>query len=217
MLIQNATFSILFGLYYKLLYFWINFKTMEQEKSLSNEESLKIITQMIHTAQGSFQGVSFHFLLWGWVVAAANLAQYYLAQFTNYEHPYMVWLISIPAGIVSMIYGIRSKSKMTVVTYSGSLIKWIWMAFGICLIIVIFSQAFGPTIPAIILLITGFATFTSGLIIKFKPLIVGGSAFWIFAVIALSVDYSYSPLISAVAIIVGYLVPGYMLKKQHNA
>lgn len=190
---------------------------MEQEKSLSNEESLKIITQMIHTAQGSFQGVSFHFLLWGWVVAAANLVQYYLAQFTNYEHPYMVWLISIPAGIVSMIYGIRSKSKMTVVTYSGSLIKWIWMAFGICLIIVIFSQAFGPTIPAVILLITGFATFTSGLVIKFKPLIIGGSTFWIFAAIALSMDFSYSSLISAFAIIVGYLVPGYMLKNQNNA
>lgn len=190
---------------------------MEQDKSLSNEESLKIITQMIQTAQGSFQGVSFHFLLWGWVVATANLAHYYIDQYTNYEHPYIVWLISIPTVIVSMVYGFKSEAKQQVKTYSGSLIKWIWLAFLICLLIIIFSQAFGATIPALILLITGFATFTSGLIIKFKPLIVGGSTFWLFAAIALSVDYSYSPLISALAIIVGYLVPGYILKNKYNA
>ena len=62
------------------------------------------------------------------------------------------------------------------------------------------------------LLIAGLATTTSGLLIKFKPLIIGGIAFFIFSIATTFVSNEYLSLITGAAIICGYLIPGYFLK-----
>lgn len=66
--------------------------------------------------------------------------------------------------------------------------------------------------PPIMLLIAGIATTTSGFLIKFKPLIIGGIAFFLFSIASTFVSDEYLFLITGVAIICGYLVPGYFLK-----
>lgn len=183
-----------------------------QSKPLSNQESLEIITKMIQTAKGNIKGNSFYFLLWGWVAMTGNLGHYYLLVYTDYTYPFAIWLISIPAWIVSFAYGYRQSAVARVKTYSDSLIMWVWLGFSFCLVIVIFSGRFGETIPVLVLLFAGLATFITGCIIKFKPLIYGGASFWIFAAIAAALEPSHSLLISAVAVLVGYLIPGYKLK-----
>jgi hypothetical protein len=75
----------------------------EWEK-LSAQESLDIITTMISEAKGKAQQNGFHFLLWGWVVAMANLGMYILTQL-DYPRPYIVWAITIPAWITSLYDG----------------------------------------------------------------------------------------------------------------
>lgn len=187
---------------------------MKQQEALTNQESLEIITKMIHTAKGNIKGNSFQFLLWGWVVALGNIGQYCIAELTSYQHPYMIWLITIPAWIISFGYGARKAKEARVKTYGNSLIMWVWLAFLFSLLILIFSGQFGELIPALILIIAGICTFITGCILKFKPLIFGGSSFWVFSAIILGTDYSYATLISAVAIVVGYLIPGYILKKS---
>ena len=66
--------------------------------------------------------------------------------------------------------------------------------------------------PPIMLLIAGIATTTSGLLIKFKPLIIGGMTFFIFSIATTFVSNEYISLITGAAIICGYLIPGYFLK-----
>ena len=185
---------------------------MKEEKNLTTEESLKIITQMIVTAKGNIKGSSFHFLLWGWVVAIGNLGHFVLLQYTDIDKPYSIWLITIPAWIVSMLYGYRQSKDARVKTYSDNLILWIWLSFTFSAVIIIFSGKFGSTIPILMLLLAGMSTFMTGLILKFKPLIIGGSSFWIFAVVSFIVGPLYSLPISALAVIVGYLIPGYKLR-----
>lgn len=185
---------------------------MESEKSLTSEESLAIITRMIHNAKGNVKGSSFHFLLWGWVVAVGNIGHFYLLMFTDIDKPYMIWLITIPTWIVSMLYGYRKSKASRVRTYSDGLIMWMWLSFTFSIVILLASGQFGHTIPSLILLFAGMAAFMSGIILKFKPLIIGGSSFWIFAVIGFSVSHEYSLLVSALAVVVGYLIPGYKLR-----
>ena len=184
----------------------------QESKPLSSEESLEIITHMIQAAKGNVKGSSFHFLLWGWVVVVANLGHFYLMEFTSYEHPYIVWLITIPTWVISFIYGYRSLDHKNVKTYSDGLVMWCWLAFTFSIVIIIFSGKFGHLIPPTILVFAGFAVFMSGLILKFKPLILGGSSFWVFSPVAFHVAPSYALLVSAVAIFTGYLIPGYMLR-----
>ena len=62
------------------------------------------------------------------------------------------------------------------------------------------------------LLIGGIATTTSGLLIKFRPLIIGGMSFFIFSIATTFVSNEYIALIVGAAIICGYLIPGYLLK-----
>ncbi|MEM9855960.1 MAG: hypothetical protein AAF843_01315 [Bacteroidota bacterium] len=189
---------------------------MESSSKLTSQESLNIITGMIQTAKGNIKIHSFHFLLWGWVIALGNLGHYYLEVFTDYHSPFAVWLITIPAWVASFVYGFKQSKKETVKTYSDGLVMWVWLAFTFSILIIIFSGHFGALISPLILLTAGMATFMTGIILKFKPLIYGGSSFWIFASIAFHVSSSNSLLVSALAVMIGYLVPGYLLKNSKN-
>ncbi|MEM6524318.1 MAG: hypothetical protein AAF693_11015, partial [Bacteroidota bacterium] len=112
--------------------------------------------------------------------------------------------------------GFRQAKKKTVKTYSDGLVMWVWLAFTFSILIIIFSGRFGALISPLILLIAGMATFMTGIILRFRPLIFGGSSFWIFAAIGFYVTPVHGLLVSALAIVVGYLIPGYLLKNSKN-
>ena len=65
-----------------------------------------------------------------------------------------------------------------------------------------------------ILILAGFPTFVSGIHIKFRPLIFGGICFWIMALVVSFGGPSIAPLGMPVAVLTGYLIPGYMLKNK---
>ncbi len=189
---------------------------MENEsKNLSAEESLKIIHEMIDVAKFGLHDNSFYFLLWGWVVFLANIGHYYLMVFTQYPAPQAVWLIALPASLISVIYGYRNRKSSSVKTYTGSIIDYTWLAFLICLIIIIvFSSRFSYNINPVIMLVTGMATFITGIGIRFKPLIIGGILFWACSIISLILPFEYQYIMGAISVIVGYLIPGYMLRNR---
>ena len=65
-----------------------------------------------------------------------------------------------------------------------------------------------------ILLLAGFPTFVSGFIVKFRPLIFGGICFWIMALAVSFAGPSVAPLGMPLAVLTGYLIPGYLLKNK---
>ncbi|MDN5205401.1 hypothetical protein QQ008_28710 [Fulvivirgaceae bacterium BMA10] len=187
------------------------------KEQLTNEKSLEIITNMIAAAKGKVDKNSFYFLLWGWVCVLANIGHYYILKFTDYPEPQIVWVITIPAAIVSAIYGYFQRKRASVKTHLGTIAFWIWMAFLISLVLIlIFAHRINYQINPMIMILTASATFISGIILRFKPLIIGGILFWVFAVLALLSSLEYQYLIGAIALITGYLIPGYMLKKRAN-
>ncbi len=188
---------------------------MEESHDLNPEESLRIITQMIQSTKRSIKGSSFYFLFWGWLSLIANLGQFYLQEFTNFSSPHMIWLVAIPGWIVTMFYSFKTsrRSDKRPATYGGKLIMWMWIGFVISIVIVIGGgMHFNFQITALIMLFAGLATFMTGIILKFRPLIMGGSTFWILTPIALWIGIQYSPIIMAAGLITGYLIPGYLLK-----
>ena len=72
------------------------------------------------------------------------------------------------------------------------------------------------TVTSYILLLAGYPTFLSGFIIKFKPLIFGGICFWVVALLVHFAGPCLAPLGTPVAMLIGYLIPGYMLKNKVN-
>jgi hypothetical protein len=65
-----------------------------------------------------------------------------------------------------------------------------------------------------ILAIVGFATFASGCLYRFTPLIIGGSIFWISAIAASYMNEQDQLLLNAAATLFGYIIPGYALWRK---
>ena len=184
------------------------------EENLSAQQSLDIITSMIRQAQGRISGNSFYFLLWGWCVAAANFGMYSLMRFTDYPYPYAVWLITIPAWIITMIYGIRHDRSTPRQTHLDRINMWIWIGMGVGILpICVFGYRLNWNINPIVLIMCASPTFIAGIIVRFKPLLMGGISFWIAGTLCFLVPQQEQYLIGGIAIVTGYLVPGYLLKK----
>lgn len=185
-----------------------------KNNDLSAQESLDLISSMIHLAKGNLKKSVFHFLLWGWVIMLANLGMFALIR-AEYSRPYIVWLITIPAWVASMYYMYRNKREDQVVTHIGRVMMWLWISCGISIFTVV---AFGKTINwnlnPLILLITAVPTFITGVVIRFKPVVMGGISMWLFAIVCFLVDLEFQYLVGALALTTGYLIPGYMLKKS---
>lgn len=188
-----------------------------EEKMMTGQESLRIITEMINKTKVNISQGSFHLLFWGWLLIICSLSAWILEKFAGYSHAYYVWFLVIPGAFVSMIYGYVNGRKARVHTYADMLYMWTWLGFLLASIVLFVVQAKNmQAITSYILLLAGFPTFMSGFIIKFRPLIVGGLCFWIIALLVNFAGPSLAPLGTPVAVLIGYLIPGYMLKNKVN-
>lgn len=184
------------------------------EENLTARESLDIISAMIREAKGKLQRNNFFFLFWGWVVVIANLGMYLLGML-DYEHPYAVWVITVPAWIYTL-YKVFSRKKVdTTATHFDKISGAVWLSFGVTIFCFVgFGHKINFQLNPAILLISAIPTIVSGVILNFRPLVVGGIIFWIGGMINFLMPMETQPLVGAVAIMGGYLIPGYMLKKR---
>jgi hypothetical protein len=185
-----------------------------EDESLSTQQSLNIITEMINNAKGNVKENSIYFLLWGTVIAIADIGMFTLIKM-NYPHPYIVWSIAIPAWIVTIIMGYKQGKKARATSHLDRISAWSWFTFGIVIFtLVIFGRVINWQLNPVIMLMSTIPTVISGVVIKFRPLIVGGVCFWIAGILCFLVPEPWHFLVGALAVVVGYLVPGFMLRNK---
>ena len=185
---------------------------MENEKQLTEQESLQIIHEMIAAAKNNIKADSFIFLLWGWLVFIASTAQYILIQL-NIENSQIVWWLMSIGGIITPLYSAMKRKKDKTRTHVSEFIKFVWIAFTAALLIIIFfnTMPYLQVLP-IIMALYGIGLFLSGGALKFKPLIIGGIFCWGCSIAGFYVQNVYQLLIVATAVLGGYIIPGYLLK-----
>ena len=190
------------------------------EKSFNEQDSLKLISEMLENTKARFNENGFFFLLWGWLVLIASLLHFTLLH-TDFPYPYMVWpVIMSGGGIASGIAGYRRGKDAKVKTFIDRSMSYLWIGFMISFIIlfaiVIIGNIKWHLLSILIMALYGLPTFVSGGILKFKPLIYGALACWILAIISLFVQEDYVLLLSALSVVLAYLIPGYLLKAKFN-
>lgn len=190
---------------------------MDSQK-LSNQESIQIITDMIGNAKHSIAKTgSFYFLLWGFTCSIANFSQYYLAEVVGYSAPYIVWLAVFPAIVLSIIHGVKQRNKSVVKSHFDKIYSQIWIAMSIAMVcVLIFMSKIEFNHNAIILLLAGCGTYITGQMIRFKPLIFGGLSLFIAALICFTTSPSEQNIVAGIGIIIGYLIPGFLLKRHES-
>jgi hypothetical protein len=189
--------------------------------NFSAQQSLDLISSMIRQAKGNVGRSSFYFLLWGWVIAFCNFAMYIIFKFTDFsDYASYVWLLLIPTWIVTILYGRKEEKNRLVTTHLDSIMKWLWISMAISILPAwLLGAKLNWMVNAVILMPVGAATFLSGIIMKFKPLLVGGVTIWVCGIICYFIHPYDQNLVGGIATILGYLIPGYMLKnqKENNA
>ncbi len=194
------------------------------ETSLDERKSLELIRNMITNGKRNFKEGSIFYLIWGWAVLLAGLSQYVLINVVEYENHWATWpVIMTIAGIASAVIGMRKGRSQKFVTFTDTAMKYLWGGFVIYLFTILFISPQIGWGPSYILIVGmyGFGTFVSGGILQFKPLIAGGVASMVLAVLAIFLpiiteSFSNVLLLLCISIVISYLIPGYMLRAKTN-
>ncbi|MDX9749933.1 MAG: hypothetical protein RBT71_02505 [Flavobacteriales bacterium] len=186
---------------------------------LTPEQSLQVIESMIAQAKKSFSRASFYFLLWGVLLMAAMVATYLLRHVSPaFDHGAPWGIAGFLGGIISAAHSIRQGRREVVTSPMDRIIGWTWSAFVITMLLVIVCSVALKRDPGpMITVLTGLPTFLTGQIMRFRPLILGGILFWVVGVV---MQFTGDPLIITVlyctAMLLGYIVPGLLLKNREN-
>jgi hypothetical protein len=201
---------------------------MENEKTMTEQESLTVIKEMIERSRTNFKEQSFYYLMWGWLVVGAILVEAFLFN-QGASYHWIVWpIMGFGGGITSGIYGRMQGKKAGHSTHIDRAMSYVWIGFIMYLFVVLILSATGKfgnaakgwnTSFLLIMGLYGLGTFISGGILKFKPLVFGGIASFVLVALtvfipALSESFNGALLMLAASIIVSYLIPGYMLKRS---
>ena len=150
-------------------------------------------------------------MLWGWLIAIASLLFFFLRSYTHFKLYFLPFPVLAIAGIVLTVNFYSRFAAYE--TYLSYYLKKLWLVLGVSFILVVFINVTHGALPfTYTILIAGIGTLASGLVLRFTPLVVGGILFLLFSVATTYVPDNYSPLLSGLAVIAGYLIPGYLLK-----
>ena len=196
----------------------------ESSKILSPEDSLKLIEKFISNYRNNYRSDSYYFLLWGWIIALASVSHFVLLRVLITLEKYNLinllsavnWGLFIILGYVLLFTHIRRMSTQKIIrSHLDKFMTALWQTTGwVLLLVVLISLKLSEYTTPFILTIVGMATFLNGRIIRFDPLKWGGIVFFIFAILSAFVINEYQLLVNAVAIILGYIIPGYMLRNS---
>jgi hypothetical protein len=188
------------------------------EKEMSPEESLSIISSMIEKTRHTFSDSSQYFLLWGYTVFIASVAQFAMISAGYGEKSSMAWWIIIPALAVHFILVARNSKREKVSTYISEANGYLWMGVGFSFVVLsfIFAKISWEYCFPFYVLLYALGTFVSGSLIRFKPLIIGGIISFVIAAGIAYFDYKTQILLAAVSILVSYIIPGHLLRARYK-
>ena len=184
---------------------------------MNTQNSLALIEEMINKAKNNFSESGTLFILWGFVILICSITQFIGEYFFEYKNAGAIWMLTWLASIFQIFYLRKQNKNKAVRTYTNDILKYMWITFIICFIllvfILIFQKSFISIVPAI-LVVYGIPTFLSGIILKFKSLIIGGVCCWLLAALCVFTGWDFQQLYIAAAGIIAWIIPGFNLRKK---
>ncbi|HRI21915.1 MAG TPA: hypothetical protein PLA68_13230 [Panacibacter sp.] len=195
-----------------------------EEQDFNPQQSLELIETMINRAKDKFAERGDMYLIWGWNVLICSITQFILLHFFNYPYHYMVWMASWPV-LFYQVYQIRKRNqKRKVRTYTDHIIGFVWITFLVLIFLLAFligrlsGGEYFAHINPIVLALYGMPIFLSGIILRFRPLILGGIGCWVLSILCTFIkEYDYQFLMIPLAMIIAWIIPGYMLRARYKS
>ena len=191
-----------------------------EEQKITQSESLQLIQRMIQVAREDHRENGDGWLIWGWLLFLASVASAVLAYMELSRYIAWVWSgILIVGGIIYILFHVLRRKDLKVKTYVQEMLDRFGSGFFISLFAIIAagfinkgSYGFGYYY-----ILYAFWMYIHGNAIRFRPLIIGAYVNWLAAiVIFLLKDTAQVMIVSSVAVLIGYLIPGYMLQAEYR-
>jgi hypothetical protein len=189
---------------------------MDEEKSLTEQESLALITSMINKAKCDYEETGVSALMWGTIVVFCSLLTF-IGYYQDWSWVGYIWFLTLIAVIPQIIISIRESKRKRVKSYNDAAVGGIWISFGIGIgLFSYFANYFQVAHnECAYMIFYGIPTFATGFANRFKPMIYGGIGCWILAVVSFYVPGPYTMLLTAAAAIVAWFIPGLILRKRY--
>lgn len=187
------------------------------EVKFSETDSLNVILSMIESAKGNVAHNSFYFLFWGWLVVICTLTELILSSVYELHESYYVWLAVIPGMIISYIHGYRSGKRRKVKSHVDKVIGFVWIAFLVNYIVLIFHLSkINFQITPLTLIFSASAVFVCGVALKEASMLIGSGVLWVAAFLAFFFKEDIQHVILIIGIVGGYLYPGYVIRHKYG-
>jgi hypothetical protein len=188
-----------------------------EDKSLSGEESLQLITKMINQARNHYYESGLGALLWGFTNVICFTLAYLDATVKWFNMPFNPFYLMLITFILQFYFDRKEKKYKAVVTYKDEAHQYIWLAFGISVLVLTIAGAFAGigyiTLP-LLLLLFAIPTFITGCINKFPPFIIGGITCWILCAISFFLHSYFTYLLVACGAGIAWIIPGFILRAR---
>lgn len=188
----------------------------------STEKQIETINNVINSTKENLKPISVNFIFWGLLITLMSLFHYAFPSLIHSSQLLYWTVLPLIGMILTVYYNIKIRKKAGYETYLSRVIKIIWGVFNlswIYIIVLSFTlKSFHPVPPILFLL--SIILIITGLIIKFKPVTIGGIFLTIF-----TFYLNFNPefnllLVNVVGVSLGMLVPGLSLfysKSSNNS
>lgn len=177
---------------------------------------LELITNALNKVKQNISTQSYYYLLWGWIVVAAGLVHFGINWFNLEQYSWIPWCGGMFIGfILNIRHGIKHRRESGRQSHLDRFMMHLWLVHGVAFILVVVISLLLKIQPTILtLFVAAIGTTVSGLLIRFKPLTMGGIFLVLGSFTAIYLTWTYVPLVNSVAVLIGYILPGYLLKNE---
>ena len=183
-----------------------------EAKNLNEKESLELISQMIRNSRLKLKdGNGIPFLIWGYTTFFVSLLVFFLLNATGDYHYYWFWFLIPVIGSIAMFIS-RKSIKKHARNFIDRVISNIWIVTGIAAFLISLCTFFSR-IPVlfIMILLMGMGTALTGLVIKFRPLIISGFIGMGSCIIPFIIKGNEQIIVFGVIYLAMMVIPGHIL------
>jgi hypothetical protein len=215
------------------------------DQPMNEQESLRLITEMIGKAKKNIHETGTSAILWGSVIALCGFVTFAEIQW-NFRIGFDVWILTLVALVPQVIISIRQSRQQVVKTHTQEVVNAIWLVYTISIFALVFYfntvpkqtdrllqeagvalhmsdqengmmpfHMFIPSAGSLLILLYGIPTLATGLAYKWRPMLIGAILCYCFFVISCFVANQYDYLLNAFAGIANWLIPGILLRRRY--
>jgi len=188
---------------------------MPEEKQLTEQESLQLISRMIYEAKNYYYESGIGGLVYGFAVLVCSVLAY-LRDTQALGFPFQPFYLLIPVFFVQGWLQWSEEKKKMAKTFTDEAVDYVWMGFFISALAA-WCGAFAGWqygIVSIVLFLMAVAAFITGRLTKFRYHVIAAFCCWAIAIASFFIQDARVYLLLGAAAVLVWVVPGFILNAQ---